>query len=191
MPNARVATSGISGRGGSDVPRWVGGNDSFTKLMLHCDGLDATVTDESGSSHTVLVAGGATQVKTNKKFGRKSIELDGVDSFLEVSVPVTDFEFGISEEWDIDFRVSFTDDSTVKDQYILAKGDFPTVGYALYYTKADGKIHLIVDGVNEMEFVWTFNADQWYHFALVGDGSNIKAYVDGVEKASITQVAMG
>ena len=48
----------------------------------------------------------------------------------------------------------------------------------------------MANGADVMNFTWTFNANQWYHFALIGDGTNIKCYVDGVEKASITQIAL-
>jgi hypothetical protein len=190
MPNVRVSTSGMSARGGSDIPRCIGGNDQYTVLMLHANGVGTTIADSSVSDKIVIPYGNATQVKTNKKFGKKSIRFDGDGDYLEIPVPVTDFEFGATEEFAIDFWVTFDEDSTTRDQYILSKGDFERDGYALYYTISDGRVHLKVDGSSVLNFVWTFNANQWYHFALVGDGSNIKAYVDGVEKASISQIAL-
>ena len=51
--------------GVSSCPGPYGGNDSFTKLLLHLDGINGstTITDSSASVHT-MVAGGTAKLST-------------------------------------------------------------------------------------------------------------------------------
>ena len=54
------------------------GIDSYTKLMLHCDGLDTstTFTDESGEGHVVTALGNAQVDTAQKVFGTGSALFD-------------------------------------------------------------------------------------------------------------------
>src|SRR3990167_8969973 len=79
--------------------------DSYTKLLLHGDGSDAstTITDEIGK--TVTAVGNAQLDTAQKKFGTASILLDGTGDYATVP-DSDDWNFGAGD-FTIDFWVRF------------------------------------------------------------------------------------
>jgi hypothetical protein len=87
------------GAGGDNI----GGNDSFTKLLLHCDAADGTTTftDSSAAAHTITPGGNAQIDTAQAKFGASSVLFDGTGDFL-VADGHADFAFGTG-----DFAIDF------------------------------------------------------------------------------------
>lgn len=77
--NTRLETAG-------NILSLGGGNDAYTKLLLHCDGTEGstTFTDSSASGHTVTANGNAQITTASKKFGTGSALLDGTGDYLSV-----------------------------------------------------------------------------------------------------------
>ena len=165
-------------------------DDSFTKLLLHCDGTDGstTFTDESGKTVTAV---GNAQIDTAKKvFWTGSALFDGTGDWL--SIPDSaDFAF-----WTGDFTIDF--------QYMQNAA----AAYAVWYQqKVDGNnlviFHTWLNGLRPRFVVLsggtivalyeatsdqTFTADTWYHLALVRSGTNIYIFKDGVSLSlTVTQ----
>ena len=78
-------------------------DDSYTKLLIHCDGADAstTFTDESGK--TITTVGNAQVDTAYKVFGTGSLLLDGTGDALTLD-DSEDWNFG-SGDFTVDFRV--------------------------------------------------------------------------------------
>jgi hypothetical protein len=81
----------------------IGGIDSYTKLMLHCNGADmsTTFTDDSFSARTVTANDNAQINTAQYKFGLASGIFDGSGDFLSI-VNSSDFNFN-SNDFTIDF----------------------------------------------------------------------------------------
>ncbi len=75
-----------------------GGLDSYVKLMLHCDGTDAstTITDSSASAHTVTCVGNAQIDTASKKYGTGSLLFDGTGDYCTVP-DHADWNFGTGD----------------------------------------------------------------------------------------------
>lgn len=164
------------------------GIDSYTKLMLHCNGADAstTFTDSSTSAHTVTANGNAQIDTAQSVFGGASGLFDGDADYL--SIPDSDdFYYGTGDST-IDFRVRFA--------------SLPSAGnYMFIYNQR-------VDANNVIEFSlyndsgtykWSFNTylssalkaaitrdtsistDTWYHIAFVKNVSNLMLFQAGTK----------
>lgn len=149
--------------------------DTYTKLMLHCDGTDTstTFTDEIGKTVT---ANGNAQIDTaQKKFGTASGLFDGTGDYL--SVPDSDdWNFGTGD-FTIDCQVRFN--SVSGDQTIISQWGTGQEAWWLRYAST-----VLYFGVNNASGYhsenWTPSTNTWYHIAVVRNGTNLKIYVDGV-----------
>lgn len=110
----------------------VGGNDQYTKLLLHCDGADAstTFTDASQAAHGNATPNGNAQVDTaQSKFGGASALFDGTGDFLSYA-DHADWHFG-SGDFMADFWVRFNSVSTAK--FIGQWGGSTDLGWLIQY----------------------------------------------------------
>ena len=162
-----------------------GGIDSYTKLMLHCDGANdgTTFTDSSDSSHTVTAAGNAHTDTALKKFGTASGQLDGTGDYL--SIPHgTDFNFD-TDDFTVDFwfRVAVFNGYTT----LWAKSDADYQGIQSW-VNSSGAIGFSCD--NDSSSPWVVNVSSanslvslntWYHYAMVRNSNTFKVYLDGSE----------
>lgn len=153
--------------------------DTYTKLMLHCDGADAstTFTDEIGKTVT---ANGNAQIDTaQSKFGGASGLFDGTDDYL--SIPDSDdWNFGIGD-FTIDFWVRFASVSGEQaffEQYVNGNT------YNIFYKTAAGSLVFqsndggVIKG--DYTYAWSPSINTWYHIAVVRSGSSGYLFVDGV-----------
>lgn len=161
------------------------GIDSYTKLMLHIDGADASTTfaDYSSSARTITVGGNAQIDTAQSVFGGASGLLDGVGDSLSVPQS-TDFDFG-SGDFTVDFRVRW---STVGKTLFFAKcGTVGSYAYAFYYDHAANKLSFwySTNGTNESynpsSATVSFSANTWYHIAVVRNGNALRYYVNGTQ----------
>lgn len=82
----------------------VGGNDNFTKLLLHCDGSNnsTTISDSSLAAHGNGTANGSAKITTStSQFGGASLSLGAAGNFVRYA-DSTDWQFG-SGDLTIDF----------------------------------------------------------------------------------------
>ena len=155
------------------------GIDGYTKLMLHCDGTDASTSfpDDSASSHTVT-ANGTAQVDTAQKvFGTASLLLDGNSDYLSISHS-DDFNFD-SGDFTVDCRIRFN--STSGAQVIMGRNGSSDRSWALYYNSGNLRFAFYTSTTNDVAFSWTPSVDTWYHIAVVRNGADLKVFVDGTQ----------
>ena len=146
----------------------VGGNDSYTKLLLHGDSLPFIDSSSSGYS---LTNSGVTLDTVNKVFGAGSMNFSS-SNYLNAG---TSADWSLGSLWTIDLRVRTT--STNNDQIILSTRNTGSAWALLLY---GGKIRFGDYDLIELFSTNTLSVDTWYHIALTYDGTNIKMYIDGV-----------
>lgn len=122
----------------------VSGVGSETKLLLHCDGSDAstTITDNSPvSPHTVTAVGNAQIDTAIKKFGTGGLLLDGTGDWATIP---DDSDFVLSGGvWTFECwaKVSLAADSGL---YAQAKSS-ATQDYMWIYIDTDGAVNLVIN----------------------------------------------
>jgi len=167
------------------------GNDSYTKLLLHCDGVDGSqlFPDASASDHTVTAHADAQVDTALQEFGTGSLLLDGTGDYLSVQNHA-DFNFGVGD-FTIDCWVRWGETPT-GSQAIMAHYDQGTNqrAWSFLATATGFSVYFSDDGAHsDGHFVilpWTYSivADTWYHLALVRSGNNVILFVDGILQSS-------
>jgi len=160
------------------------GIDSFTKLLLHCNGADTSTSfpDSSFSAHSVTANGNAQVDTAESQFGGASALFDGSGDFLEVP-DNADWAFGTGD-WTIDFWVRFN--SVSGFQFLYHQGT--TNDRLTFFKDPTNAIQFVstVGGTNIANFetpasVVTTNV--WYHIALVRSGNDQFIFIDGVSQS--------
>lgn len=170
---------------GSWKEAWRGGNDSYTKLLLHCDGSNGstTITDSSSGGKTVTCVDNAALSTAQYKFGTASLYFDGT---LDC-VTLTD-----SDDWclsDTDFTIDFW----------LRLPSLPSAYKAVFSNRENsgsyryGFVFWILN-TNKPHFAFydtasssytcgggdALSANTWYHFAVERYNNTLTMYKDGV-----------
>lgn len=164
------------GQGGATDPDFAN-----VSLLLHFDGADASTTIiDSGPAGRTMTANGNAQLDTDiPYFGTASGLFDGSGDYVSAAAS-TAFEFG-------------SGNVTIEMFMRLTGPD----NFSLFYTE-DGNTSLHFDASrwvwranNSNVFVTTDNPNlnQWYHIALVVNGSTTRVYRDAVIVATGTSVA--
>jgi len=180
-----------------------GGNDSYTKLLLHFDGDDESVIipDSSPAAHgNALIAGDAQLDTAQYVFGNSSLLLDGTDDCIGYS-DSDDWYFGTGD-FTVDLWVRFNAlpaqglyetfcsqwESSVPDNYwtlSIYGGADSTYSLRMYFVDDnDSKASYHTDYAS-------FNAGQWYHVAFVRSGATGYIFVDGVKQTVTETLAFG
>lgn len=155
------------------------GNDSFTKLLLHCDGADASTTfaDVSvGGAHGNATVTGNAQVDTaQSKFGGASLLLDNTGDYLSYATNA-DWNFGGAGAGDftIDCWIRF---NTVAAADALMSATNGSTGWEIYFGATT--LNIWHGAGTEQTLAWTRSTATWYHVAVVRSGSTNTAYVNG------------
>lgn len=161
--------------------------DTYTKLMLHCDGTDAstTFTDEIGKTVTAI---GNAQIDTaQKKFGTASGLFDGTGDYL--TIPDNDDWHFNSGDFTIDFWVRFAVMPTAGNYFAFfaqdgSGGKFSrcnlvnTSGVYNFSWQIHDGISFVLDLTKNSNP--NFAIDTWYHIVFVRYGDNMTVYQDGV-----------
>ena len=164
-----------------------GGIDSYTKLMLHCDGSNGgtTFTDSSDSPHTVTPVGALHTDTAVKKFGTASAQFDGGSTNVDyLTIPdSTDWDFTASKAT-IDFWVNLTD--------LPPSGITPLIGQIVggtnnwqIYIYSTGSIAVGINNVSEIQSATgLISTGTWYHIAVVktttANSAPFVIYLNGV-----------
>jgi hypothetical protein len=176
-----------------------GGNDSYTKLLLHGDGAndDLVTTDSSASAHAVTMAGSA-QIDTDKmKFGGSSIYYPSVGSSYISMADHADWYLA-SGLFTIDFWINFNSLPAagqymgIFNQYVDDNNRYGAYIYndsgRYYFTFTTATTGSVTDIINLVEIFPV--AGTWYHYSITrgwGGGANTWCFaVDGTSLSSPT-----
>ncbi len=160
-----------------------GGNDGFTKLLLHMDGVDGAqvFVDSSADNKAVYVTGDVFTSDTEKQFGLTSAKFDGTGDHLHVDDD-DDWSF-TNGDFTIDCWVYI--ETFAHPNNIWAQGSDNNDNYRFGFTDANGfYVYSRKDSVTRINFVLDHDVavQTWTHIALVRHGNNFYFFVDGVLK---------
>lgn len=176
---------------GDSIYPGIGGNDAYTKIMLHFDGPDSStvITDVNagGSSHAWTAAGNAQLDTANYKFGTAALLCDGTGDYL--STPDSpDFSLG-TNAFTIDCWFNCTapggDIRTIAGQ----ADDGFTSGSSWLLQRSSGNVIRFLEAAagNQLlgttQFTSSINTG-WHHVAVVRSGSTLTLYVDGISEST-------
>jgi len=158
-------------------------DDSYTKVLLHANGSDAstTFTDESGKTWT---ANGNAQLDTaQKKFGTASGYFPAADTDYISTPDSADFTLGTSD-FTIDFNLRLGSNVSVNfyDQYQDANNE-----NVCYYSSVASKIYFYawISGayVFRVECAFSPSTNTWYHIELGRGSGTFYIFIDGTRQS--------
>ena len=179
------------------VRRTIGGNnDSYTKVLLHFEGADASTefvdSNAGGSAHTWSANGNAQIDTAVAKFGAGGL-FDGTGDFINTD-DHADFALG-SGDFTIDGWFNCTAASGTTRAIIGQSGATITTASQLAFVVrrestdviafylSDGTTVTIVTGTTTFTSV---SNTGWHHFAAVRTGNVLKLFIDGTQEGSST-----
>jgi len=157
-----------------------GGLDSYTKLLLHCDGSDGgtTFTDSSATGHTMTASGDAHTDTTIKKFGTASAQFDGTGDYI---TSAASSEFSLTGDFTIDCWCYFSAiNTTIAGS--LSNWDWNSASTNDWILLVDGggNITFNVKNVGGLSSSGHGALNAWKHIAVERTSGTTKIYVDGV-----------
>lgn len=164
------------------------GNDSFTKSLLHFDGVDGatTITDVArGGASKTWTANGNAQLDDGvaPKFGSTAGLFDGTGDYF-TTPDHTDFTLG-SGDWTVDFWFNRAGGNGTRR---LACGQSNSAGsagsFACEMTAANVmRLSAYKSGSQTLVVSTTaITTSGWHHFAGVRFGNVLKLFIDGVQE---------
>lgn len=168
----------------------IGGNDSFTKVLLHLDG------SNGGTTFIDSNLGGAakTWTPTNATTSTASIKI-GVSSMLTAAGYITtpdhsDFTIG-SNDFTIDFWINFNSTSgfTFLCGQSDAAGNVDSQSFYLNRGTAGTITATFRTTTNILSMTGTAGlngSSTWTHIAIVKNGTSGKLYINGVQDATLS-----
>jgi hypothetical protein len=168
------------------------GNDSFTKLLMHCDGTNGSTTfiDSSASAHT-LTANVNTKISTASfKFGTACL-YNLTQAAGDCVTSSTPSDFQPSGDFTIDFWFNRNGVAASATSYLcsLAAGGGATNAYWFQHLATTGLMgfEVILGGTNYLLSSMSGYLDSlWHHCAAVRAGNTYYLFVDGVLQATLT-----
>lgn len=156
-----------------------------TKLLLHCNGADGstTFTDSSINTHTVNAIGNA-QIDTDQyKFGSSSVLFDGSNDYLAVSD--SDDWFFDTSDFTIDFFTRFNSFNDNQRYVFCGQLNNNNIWWRFMRESSNKLMFQAYSAYSGLYFGytsvndWKPNLNQWYHIAIVRNGSAIKIFING------------
>lgn len=163
------------------LPTVAGVDDTYTKVLLHMNGADAstTFTDESGKAWTA--AGGAQIDTAQFKFGEASGLFDGAGDYI--STPNSaDLDFGTGD-WTIDCWVR-RDGTKAYPQIYGAHNTVGAIGLYFGLGNSDNKVRVVWFNTEKVLTAGTIADLTWTHVAVVRYGNTVKVYINGTADAN-------
>ncbi len=163
-------------------------NYSSVSLLLNGNGTNGstTFTDSSSYGHTVTPAGNAQISTTQSKFGGASMYFDGSGDYL--SIPSSNsFNFG-SGDFTVEFWIYFNNLSGFKN-IINKRSNTSSFQWIWFSTFDNSLVVYITSNGSSWDIASNLNfgivtTGQWYHIALVRNGTEIACYVNGTKSAN-------
>jgi len=163
-------------------------NSNYTTALITSVGANNAVNnsfdDASSNNHTVTANGNSTQNTFSPyRHGGYSARFDGSGDYLAVA---SSADFNVSSgAWTAEAWVYSTGWTTPISQHIFSSFASSTNRSSLYYNSSAGEITYWSNGSARIEG-GSLNANQWYHIALVSDGTTTTLYVDGSSVGTTT-----
>lgn len=162
--------------------------DTYTKLLIHADGINSSFIDSSPGNKTITVNGNVTQSSTQFVFGGKSAYFDGTGGYLSLA-DSDDWNFG-SGDFTIDGWINPASWHANSYQTIVSNYESSSNWWSLH----------AFYGQNRFRFVTTVNGtpkalttdlhnltdNTWHHIALVRSNGNFIWFIDGNILATVT-----
>jgi len=151
-------------------------------LLLHMDGSNGstTFTDSSSNGFAVSVFGDAQITTTDPKFGTGALTLDGNGDYLTLPANAA-FQFGTGD-FTVEFFVYRT--STALDQGIFTFGAANALS-GLFAAMDNANLEVGVLGGDPPQISGgTLSLNTWHHVAITRSGTNLRAFIDGVQFGS-------
>lgn len=164
----------------------VGGNDPFTKILLHFDGANGSTTfpdtNAGGSAHTWTASSAAIST-ANGKFGPSLLCAAGGVS----SPDNADFSLG-SQNWAVDFWINRNGNVGVAGLFGQGNSTLSATSIAAGFTSGNA-IALSVNGALSFSTAFSIADSAFHHVAFSRSGATIKAYLDGIIDANSGSVS--
>lgn len=165
------------------LPNETNAVDSYTKLLIHFNGIDSWSAYTAETGQPLAFVGTSTIDTAQYKFGWSSLLLDGNSDYVTLGNNVT-WQFGTGD-FTVDCWCRWND--LTGEQAIVGHYNDANNNWSVYKT-ADNKlgIYFVIGGVIKGYYVTTsavsFSADTWYHIAFERTTTSAKIFVDGVSK---------
>ena len=174
------------------------GNDGYTKLLLHCNGVDGSTSFADSALGKTVTAVGSTQIVTaQSKFGGASgYFVVGSGDYLSLA-DSTDWAFGTGN-FTIDKQIRFR---LIPDQCILMTQfvDGNNLWQLVKGTSSGGNklsFTFIIGGVTKGNYIMTnswagVNTATWYHLVFARNGTSAIFFIDGSSQTLTESTAFG
>jgi hypothetical protein len=148
------------------------------KFLLPLNGTNgATTASDSGNDNRTVTFGGSNSNTSTaqSKFGGSSLSISGTDnSYIAVSSD------GMNADGDFTFECWIYDTSTTDYPCLFSNLQSSSNALHTYVGGGSGnKVFRFWSQSSGTNFSTTLPTNQWYHLALVRNGSTIKLYIDG------------
>ena len=162
------------------------GIDNYTKLLLHCDGTDASTTFIDSALGKAVTAVGNAQIDTAQKvFGTGSGLFDGTGDYL-TTPDHADWYFGTGD-FTIDFWVRWN--GTPSGYFTMLGQDTDSSNrwnLQWYPNNLYFRVYNGGDAIITHTKAWAPVKDTWYHVAVVRNGTTFNSYIGGTSIGSTT-----
>jgi len=157
--------------------------DTYTKLMLHGDGVDesTTITDEIGKTVTVV---GNTQIDTGaKKLGSGSILFDGTGDYLTLA---NSADWAFDADFCVDFWGSWHAKTSIRAVFTGGASTMTYTGWQIYTISGTIVFSANTSGgaaeaTAYMARTFDPTLDNFYHIAVTRASGVMRIFVDGVQ----------
>lgn len=156
-------------------PNW----DSYTKLMLHCDGADASTTFTDSATAKAVTANGNAQIDTAQyKFNGASGLFDGTGDYLSLADSA---DFTWNGDFTVDFQARFNTNTNGKVIFGHANNTFGTnENFEIIANVLADTLTVYCGAATDLTiYNITLDIDTWYHIAVVRTSGVIKVFVNG------------
>lgn len=173
------------------------GNDTFTKILLHMNGADASTTftdvNAGGSPHTWTAAGNAQVDTADSEFGGGSALFDGTGDWI-TTPDHADFNLGTSD-WTMDlwFKINAAGGTILRIAGQVDAG-FTAAGSSIAVQReASNVIRLLVSNGTSFaagtidslaQYTNAVNTG-WHHLEVSRSGNTLYMFIDGVIQGSL------
>ncbi len=155
-----------------------------TKLLLRFEGLNnsTTFTDDSASAHTMTIGNGTPTITTAEKpYGTSSLDLSYNSGEYIYSDLSSDFNLTGNQAFTLEFWANLSTYNQLQSSLTIGADQTAVVPIRFY---GDGTILVGNEALTSWQNVALSSGTSptgyaWNHFCVVGDGTNIKVYVNG------------
>lgn len=152
--------------------------DNYTKILMHFTGSNGSTTIIDDVGHTVTAYGNAQISTAYYKFSPSSCKFDGNGDYLLSTS--TDYAIN-TQPFTMEFFFKLNSLSYSTYRYIMTIfGD----RFGLFIDKVSQKLYFISYSYWRIASLAALNTSEWYHVAIVGNGSSITMYLNGVAQGT-------